>query len=464
MPTQNSTAAAQRDAQQTGAALREQQRRMPLAQRESQNLDRLNELLRVAAASSFYRERLEHISLPLQSLSEFSRVPLLNKSEIVPIQRGGPVRIFDRGLSEYCRFHQTSGTSGFPMPVLDSADDWAWWIHCWQYVLDAADVSAEDVAMMAFSFGPFIGFWTAHDALIARGATVIPGGGMSSEARLQMIFDHRCTVVCCTPTYALHLAAVAQREGRDLASGPVRRIIVAGEPGGSIRTVRERIEQAWGATLVDHTGASELGAWGFGSGDGLGIHVIESEFVAELLCFDDDQQPTGRVAQEGEAAELVLTNLGRYGGPAIRYRTGDIVRGYRDHDRDCRFLWLDGGVLGRSDDMMVIRGVNVFPSSIEAIVREIAPTAEFRMIATRRMEMDQLDLELEGTDREAKQLADLLRHRLAMRVTVTPVPDGKLPRFEAKSRRWVDRRESLTSNTVSGADDVSSSRRDPRGS
>ena len=193
--------------------------------------------------------------------------------------------------------------------------------------------------------------------------------------------------------------------------------------------------------MIDHTGASELGAWGFGSPDGRGIHVIESEFIAELLRFDD-QHPGGTAAADGEEAELVLTNLGRFGGPAIRYRTGDVVRGYREHDQPCKFLWLDGGVLGRADDMMVIRGVNVFPSSVEAIIREVDSVAEFRMIASRENEMDQLAIEIEATAETASQLSELLRDRLAMRVNVTTVPADSLPRFEAKAKRLVDRRQS----------------------
>lgn len=247
----------------------------------------------------------------------------------------------------------------------------------------------------------------------------------------------------------MHLANVADELGIDLANdSSIRRIIVAGEPGGSVAPVRERIESAWGAQLMDHAGASEIGAWGFGSVQDsnptdasrncLGLHVIESEFIAECLIFGSEGLP--RVAAEGELAELVLTNLGRRGGPAIRYRTGDMVRGVRHHDRDCRFLWLDGGVLGRCDDMMVIRGVNVFPSSIEAIVRELVPSAEYRLTARRQNEMDQLELEIEASNDLAMSLAERLRDRLTMRIQVRTAPLGSLPRFEAKSRRWVDLR------------------------
>ncbi len=407
---------------------------------QAHQLSRLNELLSIARSRSFYADRLAGVQLPLESLDQLNQIPLIDKSDLLASRRGQPGRIFELPPKQYVRLHQTSGTRGWPMPVLDTHEDWQWWMDCWAYVLDAAKVACEDVAMMAFSFGPFIGFWTANDALVQRGAMVVPGGGMSSEARLQLISDHRCSVVCCTPTYALHLASVAADRQIDLAGSSVTRIIVAGEPGGSVAAVRDRIEQAWGARVIDHSGASEVGAWGVGSSDGRGLHVIESEFIAELLRFDD-QHPEGTPAAEGEEAELVLTNLGRHGGPAIRYRTGDVVRGFRKHGHDCKFLWLEGGVLGRADDMMVIRGVNVFPSSVEAIVRQVDATAEFRMIATRHNEMDQLAVEVETDEKTARRLEEMFRDRLAMRVAVTCVDQGKLPRFEAKAKRWIDRRD-----------------------
>ena len=406
---------------------------------EAEQLLRLNRLLTQTRDHRFYADRLSSLRLPLTSLEQLAEIPLLSKAELFADEPGQPAKIFGLPLHRYTRFHQTSGTSGWPLPVLDTPQDWQWWLDCWQYVLDAADVTPDDVAMMAFSFGPFIGFWTANDALVRRGALVIPGGGMSSEARLKMIADHRCTIVCCTPTYALHLARLAAALDLDLANSSVTRIIVAGEPGGSLPAVRQRIETAWGARVVDHSGASEMGAWGFGSVDGKGLHVVETEFIAELLQFDEEH-PQGKPAADGQPAELVLTNLGRVGGPAIRYRTGDIVCGFRSHDYQCKFLWLAGGILGRADDMMVIRGVNVFPSSIEAIVREVDATAEFRMIATRVDEMDQLAIEAELEPSAAAKLSDLLRERLAMRIDVDVVPEGSLPRFEAKAKRLIDRR------------------------
>lgn len=402
-------------------------------------LSRLNELLVKIRSRPFYSQRLKSAPHSLESLDQIRELPLLSKREMIgSSERLG--RLFDLPSHEYVRLHQTSGTTGFPMAVADTCADWTWWLQCWDYVLNAADVTDHDVALMAFSFGPFIGFWTANDALIRRGAMVVPGGGMSSENRLSLIREYQCTVICCTPTYALHLATVAEQTDFDLSGCSIDRLIVAGEPGGSVPAIRERIEQAWNARVIDHVGASELGAWGFGSRDGTGIHVIESEFIAECLKFDEDH-PQGRPATDGEESELVITNLGRLGGPALRYRTGDVVRGFRDHDRPCKFLWLEGGVLGRADDMLVIRGVNVFPSSIEAIVREVDPSCEFRMIATRKDEMDQLEIEAEVTEPTAAKLGQLLRERLAMRVGVRCVPPKTLPRFEAKARRLLDNRQ-----------------------
>lgn len=399
-------------------------------------LDKLNRMLAgVLPHCPFYQSKYGCQEKHLQSLEQLSELPLLSKPELVDPAPGSPARFHWMPRSRYVRFHQTSGTSGRPMPVWDTAADWQWWIDTWQFVLDAAEVTANDTVAMAFSFGPFIGFWSAHDAMVRRQALVIPAGGMSTAARLQLILHGRATVLCCTPTYALHLADVAAKEHLDLAGSQVSRIIVAGEPGGSIPEVRQRIEQAWGARVIDHSGASELGPWGVGASDGSGLFVIESEFIAETLQPGSDQ-PAG----EGELAELVLTGLGRWGGPAIRYRTGDLVRAQSHHERTCRFLFLPGGVLGRADDMLVIRGVNVFPSGVESVVRSIEGLGEFRMIATRVESMDQLEIDVEGSQQAATRLAAELQVRLGLRIPVRAVPADSLPRSEAKSRRLDDRR------------------------
>jgi phenylacetate-CoA ligase len=397
-------------------------------------LTRLNRLLDYAVTHHpFYRDRISHISLPLKSLSQFSELPFLEKSDLLP---GLPATICGLDRARYVRAHQTSGTTGNPILVLDTEEDWNWWIDTWQYVLDAATVTSGDIAFMAFSYGPFIGFWSAHEALVRRGALVVPGGGMSSLARLHAILASRATLLCCTPTYALHLAAVARQANIDLSSSLVSRIIVAGEAGGSIAEVRGRIESAWNARVIDHCGATEVGPWGVGDEAGEGVYVIESEFIAEQIVFDE-KSPSGRAAEPGEVAELVLTGLGRLGAPAIRYRTGDLVRGELRPDANNRFLFLRDGVLGRVDDMVVIRGVNVFPTSIEAIVRRVAGDAEYRVSRSREQEMEQLRIECEGDVVTARRLSDAFREQLGLRIEVASVDEGSLPRFEGKAKRWV---------------------------
>lgn len=411
-------------------------------------LTRLNQLLtRTVVDHPFYRDKYRGVDLPLESLEQLARLPLLEKRELIA---DGVASICGLPRQRYVRVHQTSGTTGRPLRLLDTPADWQWWLDCWQYVLDAAEVSDDDTAFMAFSYGPFIGFWTAHESMVARGAKVIPGGGMDSSSRLRMLTDCQASVLCCTPTYALHLASVAERQGVVLDRSSVTRIIVAGEPGGSIPEVRRRIESAWGARLIDHSGATELGAWGVGTQDGRGIQVIESEFIAETLIFDESH-PGGRPAPEGELAELVLTGLGRFGAPAIRYRTGDLVKAVASPDPRNRFLLLAGGVIGRADNMAVVRGVNVFPSSIEAIVRRIAGDAEYRVVLGERDSMAQLRVEIEneGVTPDANasltaRLAAAFREDLGLRIEVVEVAPATLPRFEAKAKRWIRETELKT--------------------
>lgn len=398
-------------------------------------IERLNRLLADAVSrDGFYRNKFHADALRVTHVEDLRLLPFVTKDEI-DAGDGSIARFHSFPLHEYVHFHRTSGTRGNPMPVLDTASDWKWWIDTWQFVLDAAEVLPSDIAFMAFSFGPFIGFWSAHDALAARGCMVVPGGGMNTRTRLSLIESSRATILCCTPTYALHLAEVAAQEGRNLHSLKLRKIIVAGEPGGSLPEVRSKIESLWGATVLDHAGATEIGPWGFGSRDGNGLHVIESEFIAELI-----KPHSHRPAAAGELAELVLTGLGRFGAPAIRYRTGDLVRGYRDANDECRFLWLEGGIQGRADDMMVIRGVNVFPTSIENIVRSVPRLGEFRLIASRERELDQLEIIVEDPENCSEDLAKLIEQRLGLRIPIQTVEPQSLPRFEGKANRLDDRR------------------------
>ncbi len=397
----------------------------------------------------------------LEDREALARLPITNKAELIAGEQAPFAANLTWQPERYVRFHRTSGTHGHPMVVLDTAADWRWWIASWQHVLDVAGISPSDRALMAFSFGPFIGFWSAFDAVAARGALVIPTGAMTTLARLEMIRSTSATVLFCTPGYALHMAEVAAANGITIADSPVRKIIVAGEPGGSIPATRNRIQSAWNADVVDHCGASEIGPWGFADAKGRGIYVNECDFLPELISIDNGelipfasiprQSENARCASAGsgqggselaELAELVLTTLGRDGSPVIRYRTGDLVQPviHTGSQGESQFLYLAGGVLGRTDDMMIIRGVNVFPTSVEAILREVPEVVEYRMTAVKAGQMDQLKIELEASSDVTRSVGELLQARLGLRIEVAQVVDGQLPRFEAKGKRFVDQR------------------------
>jgi len=422
---------------ETSIEMRCRLRQLERAELEQHQLTRLNQLLAaILPENQFYADKLSASSVPLESLAQLSELPFTTKDELVGEEAAaGLARNRTFPLDDYVRFHRTSGTHGRPLVVVDTAADWQWFLDTWQYVLDVAEVTAADRALLAFSFGPFIGFWSAHEATAARGTLVVPGGGLSTLARLELIESQQITVLFCTPTYALHMAEVAAENQIDLTASSVRCLIVAGEPGGSIPAVRERIETAWQARLIDHAGATEVGPWGYADPEGKGVHVTESEFLAEFVSIT-----SGEAAEEGELSELVLTSLGRTGNPVIRYRTGDLVRpAYGGKGLD-RFVFLSGGVLGRADDMIVIRGVNVFPSSIDQIVRSFPEVAEYRFTVSREKEMDKLVVEIEDSLSDPDRVAEEFQLRLGMRVIVECVPEGSLPRFEAKGRRFIDQR------------------------
>ncbi len=432
-------------------------------------LRRLNELLdEILPHNAFYAAKLAGVKRPICSLEALADIPFTFKEELLGTH-GGHDFAANRTwpLERYARFHQTSGTHGRPMIVLDTADDWRWWIECWQYVLDAAEVTADDRVLMAFSFGPFVGFWSAYDALAERGCLLVPTGGVNTLGRIELARTSGATVVCCTPSYALHLAEVAAEHKIDVGSLGVRRLILAGEPGGSVPAVRERIESIWQAKVLDHCGATEVGPWGYGDLSGNFVRVTESQFIAEFLSV-----ATGTHAAEGELAELVITSLGRAGSPVIRYRTGDLVRpswrsdakkvsgtvspresGDEQSEKrgtvpdtffESRFVRLDGGVLGRTDDMLIVRGVNVFPSSIEQIVRSFPEVVEFRAIISRETQLDQLAVEVEDRLDEPERIARELQLRTGLSVVVRTVALGSLPRYEGKGKRFEDRRKHLT--------------------
>jgi len=414
--------------------------RAPADEIAARQLGRLHRLLaEVVPANGFWADRLGNAGAAFRRAPGwdlFRSFPLTGKVHLVADQQAHPPlgRIATHPRDAYVAFHQTSGTHGRPMVVLDTAESWSWWARCWQAVYRAAGVTAADRILFAFGFGPFIGFWSAFSGAREMGALSIPSGGMDGKQRLRLIADSGATVLLATVTYALRLAEVAREEGIDLRALGIRRTIHAGEPGASIPSVRARVEEAYGASSFDHAGATEVGAHSFSCSARDGLHVNEVEFVAEVL------DPGGSPVPEGETGELVLTNLGRAGWPVIRYRTGDLaVNGGRACPCGRTLLKLPGGIMGRADDLMIVRGVNVYPTALEAIVRDFE-VAEFRVVRLRRGDLEELRLDVEASEETARALAEEMRLRLAVRIETRAVPAGSLPRFELKARRIVDER------------------------
>jgi len=415
---------------------------------EARQVSRLQDVIgAVLGHNPFYTHKLRTAGISassLRSLEDLGKLPLTTKAELVTDQaEHGP---FGTKLTEpignYTRYCQTSSTTGSPLRWLDTNQSWQWVMDCWKAVFRGARVGSGDRIFFPFSFGPFLGFWSAFEAGAQIGAHCIPGGGMSSAVRLELIRKLNATVVCCTPTYALWLAEIAAKD--ETAPGPlsetnVRVLIVAGEPGGSIPATRERIEQAWGARVIDHHGLTETGPLSFECWESPGfLHLNESEFICEVV-----DPATAEPVPDGQRGELVVTNLGRVASPVIRYRTGDIVV-RRSAPCVCGRTWarLEGGILARGDDMVNIRGVNVYPTTIESVVRAIPEIVEFRSTVSQSGVMRTLSMEIEvvaGQDSRAAtaKLVKNLRSALGLTVPVQVVGTGTLPRFEMKARRFV---------------------------
>jgi len=403
-------------------------------------------LAAIHGGNRFYTRKLDDAGVRLDALrfpDDLHTLPLTTKHELAADQEAAPPwgTAHTEPIDRYTRYNQTSSTTGRPLRWLDTNESWQWALDCWKAVYRAARIGAADRVFFPFGFGPFLGFWTAFDAGSQIGALCVPGGGMSSLARLGLVEIVRPTVICCTPTYALRLAEVARTAGAiDLAHSGVRVVIVAGEPGGSIPATRTQIERGWGARVIDHHGLTEVGPVSFECWEAPGnMHLNECEFICEVLDPD-----TAEPVPDGELGELVVTNLGRTASPVIRYRTRDIVRLEREPCPCGRTLTrAEGGILSRADDMVCVRGVNVYPTAIEAVVRRFPGIVEYRTTVSACDTLHSLTIEIElgpgAPDQTtvATQLTQSLHEAMGLTVPVRVVAPEMLPRFEMKANRFV---------------------------
>ena len=411
----------------------------------STQLQRFRQMLAsVLETNAFYRRKLTDAGIThpndVQTLNDYRQLPFTTKAELSTDQVSHPPygTNLTFPLEKYTCLHRTSGTTGSPLRWLDTAESWDWWGKCWREIYEAAGVTSADRLMPAFSFGPFIGFWSAYHGAQQLGALIIANGGFTSEQRIRAILSNEVTVLISTPTYALRLAEVAAQEGINLSeASSVRVTIHAGEPGASLPATKQRIENAWGARAYDHAGATEVGAWGVMCEPQAGVHLNENEFICEVLDPETDSP--------ADAGELVITNLGRIGMPVIRYRTGDYVKlkpGPCECGRESRVL--DGGVTGRLDDALIIRGLNVYPATIENIILKLPEVQEFTVRAYSTETFDELEIQVESTNPNPTDtttaVTTAIRDILGLRAVVKSVPLGTLPRYELKSKRFTDQR------------------------
>lgn len=406
------------------------------------------------ANTPFHKRRFDAAGFhpdQLKTLDDIRRIPYMTREEWMDSAVEHPM--FGELLSAHpdhaIRYHLTSGTSGrTPIRVLDSMKDWEWIGEMWCYGLWGFGVRPEDSVYFAFGYGSFIGFWGAHYGCEKIGALVIPGGAQTTEARIKQIIEMGVTTVCSTPTYALHMWQKAREMGIDLAQSKVNKVILSGEPAGSIPAVKQQLEAAWGAQCGDTAGMTEVGTimiFECANQPG-GTHIIEDHFIEEVIS-----PITGEPAGYGDLGERVVTSFGRGFIPVIRYRSKDMVMKVPAATCTCGRTWdiYDGGIRGRWDDMKLIRGTNVYPRAVESIIREHAAIDEFQIYLWRKDNVqDEITIKLEIKPEfefewpmlQQRLAKDLAEAHEGLRFNIERMDYGQLPHFELKARRLVDAR------------------------
>jgi phenylacetate-CoA ligase len=403
-----------------------------------------------AAASPFYRRKLKAAGVKpgaIRTLGDLPKLPFTTKDELKENQAEKPPwgDVLAVPLEDVLRVHMTSATTGRPLVFLDTRDDWYGFYHSYARGLYAFGVRKSDVVMAAFSYGPWIGYWSGFHAAQDLGCLVFPVGGLSTDQRIDALLTYPITVLGCTPSYALYIAETAAKKGIDLEKDTKVRITWhTGEPGASIPATRAKIEAAFGARAYDVPGLTEIAAWGFECEARSGLtHVHEDYCYPEVL--DEHERPV----EPGGRGELVFTSLYRKAMPLLRYRTRDLVQ---LADRRCpcgrTLTAFEGGVLGRLDDMKKVRGVIVYPRRVEELVRPHAHVDEFQIVFRRLECLDDILIRIDPSpslslgERGGLQakLAEDLRLGLGIRVTVDVGEPGSLPRWDHKARRVRDER------------------------
>ena len=404
--------------------------------------------------SKFHRQLYDDAGLTpndIQTFEDIRCVPKVEKSMMRDIQRKDPFPYGDMlcvPLEEVSEFRQTSGTTGQPVYQADTWQDWEWWAECWSYILWAQGYRPTDRVFIPFGYNIFVAFWAGHYAAEKVGCEVVPGGVLDTQARILKIQELNATAMMATPTYVLGMADTAKTKmGIDPAELGIQRITCAGEPGAGIPTTKKRMETAWNAKVYDHAGATEIGAWSFECTEQPhGMHVNEAFFLVEI-----EDTETGEIFEEpGKQGKMVITALDRFAQPCIRFDAKDIIM-WDPEPCSCgrSFRLIEGGVVGRADDITKVKGVLLAPSAIEEVVRGIDGLGdEYEVIVDKLGNVDRIKLKVElmpGKEKELKEIESKLKDQLRLKTNlgyrIEFYDYGKLPRYEVKAKRFKDLRK-----------------------
>ncbi len=422
---------------------------LPRPELEALQTSRLRETVeRLYQRVPFYQAKFEQAGIKpemIRSIQDLERLPFTTKSDL---RDNYPFGLFAVPQEEIVRVHASSGTTGKMTVVGYTKKDLASWAEVMARTLGCGGVTRRDLVQIAYGYGLFTGGLGMHYGVERVGATVIPISGGNTKRQLQIMMDFKTTVLACTPSYALYLSEGALEEGITVAQLPLRVGFFGAEPWSN--KMRQEIEAKLGIKAIDIYGLSEIMGPGVASECLVqdGLHVCEDHFIVEVI-----NPETGAVLPPGEKGELVFTCITKEALPLIRYRTRDISLIYpetcacgRTHRRMHR-------VMGRTDDMLIIRGVNVFPSQIESVLLEIGETEpHYQLIVDREGNLDDLEIWVEVSERifsdEVKRLEELgakirreILSTLGVSAKIKLVEPKTIPRSEGKAKRILDRRE-----------------------
>jgi len=388
----------------------------------------------------------------IRTFEDIRKVPKVDKSMMRAIQGREPYPYGDIlcvPLEKVTEYHQTSGTTGQPVYQPDTWQDWEWFAEAWAYILYAQGYRDYDRVFLPFGYNIFIAFWGAHYGAEKLGCEVIPGGVLNTEARILKMQELRATAFMATPTYVLGMADVARRKlGIDPAKDlQIRRITVAGESGGSIPTTKKRMEEAWGAKVYDHIGATEIGAWSYECEAQCGLHVNEAFHLIEIEDIDTGTS----ITEPGKSGSMVITTFDRLAQPCIRFDSKDVIEWSAIEKCECgrTFRLIRGGVMGRADDITKVKGVLLAPAAIEEVVRAVPQLGdEYEVVVTKKGDIDDITLKVEllpkcKADINAirETLTWELRTKTNLRYNLEFHDYGTLPRYEVKAKRFKDLRK-----------------------